>query len=305
MQQGRFDEARDRLREAVASKEASDPPDPQSLAISLGALGQAELRAGSVPAAATCFMRELELLDKDADRTLRAKAASDLADLMNAVGDPFRELGALMQAEELARGDGNMLEVSKCLGRKAHVFSSVGFRQCALDAEEAALSIERDLHGNGSRAVVYRLRNITLLHIEMGNFDRAHEVLDSAGATLEDVEGVSRNHLRGVIEGTRALAIATAGDIPGSHPLFASAVRSLEGDDPNSKRELGMVLSNRGWCLLQLGDPQAAVDDLNRAVDLLDAVGATNIVGKAKGNLKLAMDATRSTAAGRDPTAVI
>ena len=97
--------------------------------------------------------------------------------------------------------------------------------------------------------------------------------------------GAERGDLEAVAELQRAVVLFRAGQLADALALFDSVLPALDRDSPDHRLRFTVNLMNRAYVHLRMSNPEAALADLNRCLDLAVANGHRRLEGKVRHNL--------------------
>jgi len=219
-----------------------------------------------------------ELLERGAERveTELADEPELRAEMLHALGDAYRGLGAYDRASELL-GQAVALrrqiygseheKVAESLEKLGVVHSQVrNFAAAELPLEEA-LAIRRAVHDAGDQRVANAAANLAVAYVDLGRTDEAEALMrESVESSRVDPGPDSIEYVNGIA--TLARVLRTSGDLTGAEALYREALpkqRELFG--PGST-QLMSTLNNLGYLLKLRGELAEAAQHYREALDL-------------------------------------
>ncbi|HVW41971.1 MAG TPA: tetratricopeptide repeat protein, partial [Amycolatopsis sp.] len=97
--------------------------------------------------------------------------------------------------------------------------------------------------------------------------------------------GDERGELEVVVELQHAVVLFRAGRLGDALALFNAVLPALDRDSPDNRLRFTVNLMNRAYVHLRMSNPEAALADLNRCLDLAVANGHRQLEGKVRHNL--------------------
>jgi len=255
-------------------------------------LGRCERSAGSPAAARPLFQRALALRrDVLHDDVGAARNLADLADLQADAGDPAAALeGYRVALRRVQASGGTRQPLSAMLMRKLCVLrrdmgDTIGAeRDCS-----QAITLARELHGDGHPATIAALREMAAMQVQIGRYAEAEEALletrawtqAHAGAAHVDVANDEDSLARiawerGDLVGSlaaldRALGVLRANRDPALlASVLAHKARVLH-DSGRDAEALGLLQRARSLRANRYGDGHPRVADIDRRIGIVQA----------------------------------
>ncbi|HJQ45655.1 MAG TPA: CHAT domain-containing tetratricopeptide repeat protein [Amycolatopsis sp.] len=119
----------------------------------------------------------------------------------------------------------------------------------------------------------------TTLKAGLAHLTEAHAVLARMPA------GDERCELEVVVELQRAVVLTRAGRLADALALFNAVLPRIDRDSPDHRLGFTRNLMNRAYVQLRMSNPEAALTDLNRCLELAVAHGHRQMEGKVRHNL--------------------
>ena len=119
----------------------------------------------------------------------------------------------------------------------------------------------------------------TSLKAGLAHLAEAHAVLSRMPA------GDERADLEALVELQRAVVLFRAGRLADALALFNAVLPALDRDSTDNRLRFTVNLMNRAYVHLRMSNPEAALADLNRCLDLAVTNGHRRLEGKVRHNL--------------------
>lgn len=241
------------------------------LAVAAGAAAVVAMLAGT---AVSLWQAGIAARERDAARrqATRAGEAQRFLESIFLGADPDRSQGAKLTARELL--DRGAARVDEALAGepelRAEMLTLLGnvYQQLALYGEarglfEQALSLRRELHGEGHPEVAVSYRRLGLAHHSAADYAGAEPLLEHALELEED-----RGDPLGIAAAASSLALLrrAQGDYPEARRLLERAVGLFGDHGPPASPDLAKSLNNLGLVLWRLREHREAARVFERAL---------------------------------------
>ncbi|QRN94706.1 tetratricopeptide repeat protein [Archangium violaceum] len=273
--QGRFAEASERHREALALLEKTRGPEDLEVADVLLELGSAHVAMGHQEEALTHLRRARSLRER-----ILGPNHPEVAMAILALGDAAWQLRDIPEAARLALQAREMFE--RALGPEhpsfgyalnfyamTQLFDPKADRREILSLMERARSIIRAVDGLESTSVPYLNINLAQVLMAQGRLQEAEQYFRESIAQEEARQGPDYPPLSLMLSGL-AEVLLHQDRSPEALPYFERALAIHQAQPGDYRNFRGELLMNMGWAYLRAKRPREAIPPLERAVSALE-----------------------------------
>lgn len=204
LEQGRFEEASDRVTEAIATLERLGWD--RHLGLQLSTLGLVHRRAGRVDEARTCYDASAAIHARIGDRRALGVCLVNRASLEIREGELDRAVGTLGAALRACQETGDRTAESRVHGNLALASLARGATDVARDHLLSALAIDRELRDRVAEAT-----DVAWLGVAHQVAGQPEAAVDAYRQALQGLDDRAPARLRGPVDAWLALALATTG----------------------------------------------------------------------------------------------
>ncbi len=271
-EQGELEGARQRLERALAIQERVVGPDSPEAALALNSLGNLLHSMGELAGARAHLIRALEILQErlGSEHVETATVINNLAMVLLEMGD-LKGAHSLMNRALAVNARHFGFEhptVAVDLSNLCRVLYEIGDLGNARRRCEQALRIfEKTLPGDHP-SIAAALINLGSVLNALGLHKEAEEHLSRALSIQTLAFGDEYPQL-GCTLGSLGSALRSQGETAKAQEYFERAVE-IRQQQPAPGPRLGAALNNRACSLISLGDPEAALPELRKAVELAE-----------------------------------
>ena len=213
----------------------------------------------------------------EAEPALRAILDLQLAEILSDAGDFGTAIKQLDSAIPtlVAQGDNRQLLAHAYHLRGWVHYSLKRLEEAAAD-DQSALELERALQPSGSIEEAATMQNVALLKLDQGALDAAEQMSTDALTMLKKQQGESRDISSGVYLTLGGVA-ERRHRLPEARRAYEMALAESLAVFASNDIRIGRALNNLGNVLAQLGEFDAAVDHLSRALASQTAHGTDQL----------------------------